>query len=188
MSTPPNASTTRRRPRDTEAASVTSHAHRQRRAAEVLALSPRPRLVEIEQGNLGSGRRERLGGRAADGAAGAGDDGDLAGERLSAAALSFACSSDQYSMSNISASEIDSKRPMASASAMTSTAHCARSAAILASFFDRPRPNRPRPGTSATRGSGSSAFLMPPTRAFWRAESSPRSARRTPSPPRARRA
>src|SRR5262249_41284404 len=83
---------------------------------------------------------------------------------FSAAVPSLACSSGQYSMSNISASEIDSKRPIASASVMISTAHCARSAAILASSFERPRPNRPTPGTSATRGSGSSACLIPARR------------------------
>src|SRR5262249_55845674 len=56
------------------------------------------------------------------------------------AAPSFACSSDQYSQSNMSASEIDSKRPMASASVMVSTAASARSAATLASFLEQAEP------------------------------------------------
>ena len=54
---------------------------------------------------------------------------------FSATAPSFACSSDQYSMSNMSASEIDSKRPIASASVMVSIADSARSAAMRASLL-----------------------------------------------------
>src|SRR5580704_16962898 len=48
----------------------------------------------------------------------------------SLAAPSLACSSDQYSQSNMSASEIDSKRPTASASVMVETAASAKSAAM----------------------------------------------------------
>ena len=81
---------------------------------------------------------------------------------------SLACSSDQYSTSNRSASGSGSKRPTASASVMVSIAASARSAAIFASFLLRPSPNRPTPGTSTTRGDGSSMVLMPPTRALLR--------------------
>jgi hypothetical protein len=83
---------------------------------------------------------------------------------------SFACSSDQYSTSNMSASAIDSNRPIASASVIASIAASARSAAMRASFLERPSPNSPSPGTSATRGRGSSVFLMPPTRALLRSK------------------
>ena len=56
--------------------------HRQGRAAELFCSRRRRAFVEIEQRDLRSRRRERLGGRGADDAGGAGDDGDLAGERL----------------------------------------------------------------------------------------------------------
>ena len=85
------------------------------------------------------------------------------------APFSFACSRLQYSTSKRSLSGSASKRPIASASVMTWIAFSARSAAIAASLAVLPMPNRPTPGTSTTRGIGSSLILMPPTRAFSRA-------------------
>ena len=126
----------------------------QRRAADRLGFGLRGGLVDIEQRDFGAGRRERLGGGKSDRAGGAGDDGDLARQRRSLALPSFACSSDQYSTSNRSASGSGSKRPTASASVMVAIAASARSAAIFASFLLRPSPNRPTPGTSTTRGDG----------------------------------
>jgi hypothetical protein len=84
----------------------------------------------------------------------------------SAAVPSLACSSAQYSMSNMSACESDSKRPIASASVMVAIAASAMSAAMRASCFERPSPNSPTPGTSATRGAGSSMVFVSPTRAL----------------------
>ena len=72
---------------------------------------------------------------------------------------SLACSSDQYSTSNRSASSADSKRPIASASVTVSTVLSAMSAAIRASPAVRPRPNSPTPGTRTTLGIGSSSVL-----------------------------
>ena len=92
----------------TDAASVTSQATASAARRSLCAFASRLLAVDVEQRDLGAGRRERLRGRGADGAAGAGDDGDLAGERqLLGAAPSLACSSDQYSQSNMSASAID---------------------------------------------------------------------------------
>ena len=133
---------------------------RERARADGLGLLGRGGKIDVEQRDLGAGRRERLGGGGADRAAGAGDDGDLAGERQLLRRLpSLACSIGQYSLSNMSASVIDWKRPMASASVMAATAASARSAAMRASFAERPSPKRPRPGTSTTRGRGSSMRL-----------------------------
>ena len=53
---------------------------------------------------------------------------------------SLACSIGQYSVSNMSASVIDWKRPIASASVMVATAASARSAAMRASLAERPSP------------------------------------------------
>ena len=78
---------------------------------------------------------------------------------FSAPLPSFACSSDQYSISNMSGSGITRKALMASAAAITSTLVSARSAATLASFFVAPRPNSPSPGTRISRGTGSSSVL-----------------------------
>ena len=66
----------------TEAASVTSQctAAQCRRSRRPSACAARD--VDIEQRDLGAGLREGARGGRADGAAGAGDDGDLAGERL----------------------------------------------------------------------------------------------------------
>ncbi len=72
---------------------------------------------------------------------------------------SLACSRDQYSISNRSASLADSNLPMASASVTVSMVLSAMSAAILASFAVRPTPKSPTPGTSTTRGTGSSFIL-----------------------------
>ena len=81
MSTPPNASTTWSNAARTEAASVTSHWTGNACSPIALACSDRGLGVDVEQRDLGARRGERLGGRRADGAAGAGDDGDLAGQR-----------------------------------------------------------------------------------------------------------
>ena len=62
------------------------------------------------------------------------------------------------------------ERPIASASLTPSIHASAISAAIAASCLQRPRPNRPRDGTSTTRGRGSSSCLSPPTRAVCRSK------------------
>ena len=59
-------------------------------------------------------------------------------KRFSAALPSLACSSDQYSTSNMSSSEIGRYELMRSASVMTSTVFSAMSAAIAASFAEAP--------------------------------------------------
>ena len=60
----------------------------------------------------------------------------------------------------MSASEIDSKRPIASASVMASIAGFGEVGGDRARpSWLRPSPNRPSPGTSTTRGSGSSIVL-----------------------------
>ena len=81
MSTPPKAAATcgeggahRRGIGDVAAQS-------QRRAADRLCLCLRGGLVDIEQRHFGAGRGERLGGGRTDGAGGAGDRRDLAGQR-----------------------------------------------------------------------------------------------------------
>ena len=53
----------------------------QRRRSDCLCLFARGGEIDVEEGNFGAGRGERLRGRGADGAAGAGDGGDLARER-----------------------------------------------------------------------------------------------------------
>ncbi len=73
---------------------------------------------------------------------------------------SLACSSDQYSTSNMSYSLIGLNSPMASASVITSTVFSAMSAAMDASLADAPTPNRPTPGTRITRGRGSSSVFF----------------------------
>ena len=92
--------------------------------------------------------------------AAAGNERHLSAPEVFQAALpSFACSSDQYSTSNWSASEIDWYRAIDSAAATTSTVFSAMSAAIAASLGNQaPSPNMPTPGTRITRGSGSSGF------------------------------
>ena len=87
--------------------------------------------IDIEQRDLGAGRGESPGGGGADGAAGAGDR-QRPGRRAAALSRvpSLACSSGQYSTSNMSASVIDWKRPIASASVMAAIAASARSAAM----------------------------------------------------------
>ena len=59
---------------------------------------------------------------------------------FSGALPSLACSIGQYSVSNMSASVIGRKRPIASASVMVETAASARSAAMRASLAERPKP------------------------------------------------
>ena len=89
---------------------------------------------------------------------------------FSTALPSFACSSDQYSISNNSASGSDSNVPTASASVTVCTQLSARSAATAASLALRPSPKSPSPGTRMTRGIGSSSRLMPPAAALLRAK------------------
>ena len=73
---------------------------------------------------------------------------------------SLACSSDQYSTSNMSYSLMLRYSPIASASVMTAMAFSAMSAAMAASLALPPTPNMPTPGTRITRGSGSSSFFF----------------------------
>ena len=65
---------------------------------------------------------------------------------------SLACSSDQYSTSNMSNSLMLRYSPTASASVITATAFSAISAAMAASLADAPTPNMPTPGTSTIVG------------------------------------
>ncbi len=89
---------------------------------------------------------------------------------LALALPSLACSSDQYSISKVSASLMLSKRSMASAAAVTLTVVSAMSAAIAASLCERPTPNRPRPATITTRGMGSSMVFFGSAVALWRSK------------------
>ena len=119
MSTPPNAATTCAKARCTEAASVTSQASASAAPPIGLGFLLRGFRVDIEQRDLGAGLREGARGRGADGAAGAGDDRDLAGERQ----LLPRCRAWPAPAANIRSRtcrlrEIDVKRPIASASVM----------------------------------------------------------------------
>ena len=108
--------------------------------------------IDVEQCDGRAGRGERARRCRADGAGRTGDAAICPASGFSGSLPSFACSSDQYSQSNMSASEIDSNLPMASASVIAATADSATSAATAASFLLRPSPNSPTPGTSTTRG------------------------------------
>ncbi len=81
--------------------------------------------------------------------------------RFSALLPSFACSSDQYSMSKVSASPTGSKRPTASASSKVAAQFSAMSAAMAASAAFLPTPIRPSPGAAISRGRGSRGVLVP---------------------------
>src|SRR6266481_5653773 len=137
MSTPPKFSTTLSNPAWTEAASVTSQ--RTASAAPPIAWATERAAASFTSSSATSAPA------AANALAVAAPIAPAApviaaiwpASGNSFATPSLACSSDQYSQSNMSASEIDSKQPMASASVMVSTAACARSAAILASFLER---------------------------------------------------
>ena len=175
MSTPPKCLTILSKAVRTDSASVTSQATGSAVAPIFSACAPAAAEIHVEQRDFGAGRGEGFGGCGADGAAGAGDGGDLAGERQRSSKLarapSLACSSGQYSQSNMSASEIDSKWPIASAS-LTPSIHGFGDIGgdVRVASCVRPRPNRPRPGTSTTRGRGSSSRLMPPARLLLRAK------------------
>ncbi len=82
--------------------------------------------------------------------------------RFSAALPSLACSRDQYSISKVWASSTGSKRPMDSAFSRVAAQDWATSAVTAASALVLPKPTKPRPGITATRGRGSSCFLAPP--------------------------
>ena len=82
MSTPPNAVTTCSKAARTEAASVTSHSTGIASAADRLGFLDCGRKVDVEQRYRRARGREGLRDCRADGAAGAGDGRDLAGERF----------------------------------------------------------------------------------------------------------
>ena len=81
ISTPPKAAATASKAACTEAASVTSHCTGKCSRTDRLGLLARRGEIEVEQRDFRAGRGERLRGRGADGARGAGDDGNLAGQR-----------------------------------------------------------------------------------------------------------
>ncbi len=138
---------------------------RERGRADGLGLVPGCVLVEIEQGDLGARRGKRSAVAAPIVPPAPVMTATWPASGFSAARPSLACSSDQYSMSNICASEIDLKRPIASASVMAATAHSARSAAMPASLLSgRGRTDQGR--ERVRRGAGIERCLMPPTRAF----------------------
>ena len=146
-------------------------AHRQRRGADRRGAFGRRREIDIEQGDFGTRGSKGFRRCRADCAGRSGYGGDLTGERrllavrraLPAPAASTRNRTFPLRKSTRSGRWLRRRRrPSIHASAM--------SAAIAASRFERPRPNRPRPATITTRGSGSSSRLVPPTRVLWRSK------------------
>ena len=171
MSTPPKASTTLSNAAFTDAASVTSQA-----TADALpiafALSPPQRLHSTSSSATSAPAAANAFAVAAPMAPPAPViDRDLAGQRLLGFALpSLACSSDQYSRSNMSSSadRLEAADRFGVGDGLDrGFGEVGGDARVL---LRRPSPNRPTPGTSTTRGTGSSSFLMPPTRALLRVE------------------
>ncbi len=146
MSTPPNRSATAAKAARTEAGSVTSQATASARAAD--------RLGRGARGRLGRRRASATSAPAAAKARAVATPMAPAAPVIAAiwpasgnslAPPSLACSSDQYSQSNMSASEIDSKRPTASASVMVATAASARSAAMRGVLARAAEPEQAEP-------------------------------------------
>ena len=146
ISTPPKVSTTCVEGRAHRGGVGHVAVHRRARAADRPWPSPAPRRVDVEQRDLGAGRREGPRGRRADGAAGAGDDGDLAGQRqLLAACRAWPAPATSIRSRTCRLRRSSVKRPIASASVMPSTAASAMSAAIAASFVRAAEPEQAEP-------------------------------------------
>ena len=139
-------------------------------AADLLGRGLGRRLVEVEHGDRRAFRRERLGGGPADAAAGAGHHRHLAGEGLGHRALQLGLlQAPVFDVEQVGLGQrleaadrlgVGDDRDGCSRRGRRRWPHPWRVA---------PMPNRPTPGTSTTRGIGSSLVLTPPTRAFSRA-------------------
>ena len=170
MSTPPKASTTLSNAARTEAASVTSHFTASAFAADGFGFFLCGVFVDVEQCDFGAGGGERLGGGGADRAGGAGDDRDLAGERQSLRVAELGLLQRPiFAIEHLGfADGFERADRLRVGDALDGVS--ARSAATIASRLVSPSPNRPSPGTSATRGSGSPIILRAPKRVLLRSK------------------
>ena len=144
--------------------------NRQRVGPIASACSRRRGKVDVEQRDLGARRGERLRGRGADGAGRAGDGGDLAGERrLLARAELGLFQRPIFAVEHVGFGDrleaADAVRVADDRDPVLGDVGGDHRVTLGAA-----KAEQAEPGTSTTRGRGSSSRLLPPKRSLWRAK------------------